>query len=222
MPRIRGTSRLTARMPAAKVRIADILGGRFEEVSVGPVRYFRLPSGKSVAAVRVMGVVVDAYVSDDMGHVRLVIEDGTGSISVRAWDQDVELLMDPTSGMPYSRGTVLDVIGRVREWRAEKYLVPQLVVKVENPNWILVRALEILRERLRAAAASSERVEIPERKVDVKKVVLELLRRRGPLREEQITSEFPNPSVDAVLRALDELLEEGLIYLDEQGRYVAV
>jgi len=209
-------------MPAAKVRIADILGGQFEEVSVGPVRYFRLPSGKSVASVRVMGVVVDTYVSDDMGHVRLVIEDGTGSISVRAWDQDVELLIDPASGLPYSRGTVLDVIGRVREWRAEKYLVPQLVVKVEDPNWILVRALEIMRERLRAAAASSEGAARVEEEEDIKTRVLNLLKNKGALREEQIIVEFPDSLGDAVLRSLDELLEEGLIYLDEQGRYVAV
>ena len=198
------------------------MGGQFEEVSVGPVRYFRLPSGKSVASVRVMGVVVDTYVSDDMGHVRLVIEDGTGSISVRAWDQDVELLIDPASGLPYSRGTVLDVIGRVREWRAEKYLVPQLVVKVEDPNWILVRALEIMRERLRAAAASSEGAARVEEEEDIKTRVLNLLKNKGALREEQIIVEFPDSLGDAVLRSLDELLEEGLIYLDEQGRYVAV
>ena len=191
-------------------------------MSVGPVRYFRLPSGKSVASVRVMGVVVDTYVSDDMGHVRLVIEDGTGSISVRAWDQDVELLIDPASGLPYSRGTVLDVIGRVREWRAEKYLVPQLVVKVEDPNWILVRALEIMRERLRAAAASSEGAARVEEEEDIKTRVLNLLKNKGALREEQIIVEFPDSLGDAVLRSLDELLEEGLIYLDEQGRYVAV
>ncbi len=215
------SSGLPARMPAAKVWIREILEGQFEDVSVGAIRYFRLPSGGSVVSVRIMGVVVDSYMSSDAGHVRLVLEDGTGSISVRAWDQDVELLVDPETGSPYSRGTILDVVGRVREWRGERYVVPQLTVRVEDPNWILVRTLEILRERMRITAAASAPEEVPEhRPVGVREAILKLLRERGPLREEQIAAEFPESQGEAVLRALDRLMEEGLIYLDEEGRYV--
>ena len=215
------SSGLPARMPAAKVWIREILEGRFEDVSVGTVRYFRLPTGGSVVSVRVMGVVVDSYMSSDAGHARVVLEDGTGSISVRAWDQDVEMLVDPETGSPYPRGTVLDVVGRVREWRGERYVVPQLTVRVEDPNWILVRTLEILRERMRIAAAASVGEEVPEGEPsDVREAILKLLHEEGPLSEEQIVAEFSDSQRGAVLRALDRLMEEGLIYLDERGRYV--
>ncbi len=207
-------------MPAAKVWIREILEGRFEDVSVGTVRYFRLPAGGSVVSVRVMGVVVDSYMSTDAGHARVVLEDGTGSISIRAWDQDVEMLVDPETGSPYSRGTVLDVVGRVREWKGERYVVPQLTVRVEDPNWILVRALEILRERMRIAAASAGEEGAEGEHPDVREAILKLLGGRGPLSEEQIVAEFSGSQRGAVLRALDRLMEEGLIYLDERGRYV--
>jgi len=209
-------------MPAAKVWIREILEGQFEDVSVGAVRYFRLPSGGSVVSVRIMGVVVDSYMSSDAGHVRVVLQDGTGSISVRAWDQDVELLADPETGSPFPRGTILDVIGRVREWRGERYVVPQLTVRVQDPNWVLVRTLEILRERLRAAAAAAAGAseEGAADQIELFEEILRLLKRGGPLTAEQIADEFPEGRREVVSRALDRMLEEGLIYLDEEGRYV--
>ncbi|HDI86594.1 MAG TPA: hypothetical protein ENF83_04230 [Candidatus Korarchaeota archaeon] len=109
----------------------------------------------------------------------------------------------------------------MREWRGERYVVPQLTVRVEDPNWILVRTLEILRERMRIAAAASVGEEVPEGEPsDVREAILKLLHEEGPLSEEQIVAEFSDSQRGAVLRALDRLMEEGLIYLDERGRYV--
>ncbi|MEM3929513.1 MAG: hypothetical protein QXX48_04475 [Candidatus Korarchaeum sp.] len=50
---------MSYREAAQKVRIAELLSGDFEEVSVEGVRYFRLPWG-SVLKVRVMGLVVES------------------------------------------------------------------------------------------------------------------------------------------------------------------
>ncbi len=196
--------------PAVKVLIGDILGGEFEELTAGGYRYFRLASGRSVAKVRIMGVVIDGYLAEDGGHARLSVDDGTGPISLRAWEEGVQLLVDGDTRSPLPRGTVVDVVGKPREWRGEKYVQPMIVIRVEDPNVILLRELEILRSWFRRAAA------LPGGGVEDR--ILSLLREEGPMREEEILARMGGDP-DDVLTALNEMLSEGLIYVDEEGRY---
>lgn len=143
----------TSYSAATKARIEDILEGDFEEVSLGPVSFFKLRSkfgiAQTVTNIRVLGVVSHAFVNDDRTYARLAMEDGTGSITVRTWEENLSLLVDPSSGELYPPGSIVDVVGRVRAYRGEKYVYPNLVIQVKDPNWIIVRNLEILRSSLK-------------------------------------------------------------------------
>jgi len=144
--------------PAVRVRIADILNGEFEEATLDATRFLRLPPllgiSSSVSRVRILGVVTYTMISDDRRYGKVVVEDGTGGISLRVWEEDVDLIIDPKTGDPYEAGTILDVIARVRAYKGEKYLYPVLIVRLDDPNWLIVDNLELLRRRLKLIITS--------------------------------------------------------------------
>ncbi|MCD6244450.1 MAG: hypothetical protein J7J65_04375 [Candidatus Korarchaeota archaeon] len=199
--------------PAYKVRIKEIYEGEFEEISVNHVRYFRFPWG-SVSKARVMGIVISSWISDDGSFARLEIHDGTGSIQLKAWEEDVSRLFDPETGYLFEIGTILDVIGRIRSWRDTVYLYPMIVEKVSDPNLILLRELEILRRMLRFRFPPSAKKE----DYPIDKTIIKLLKEVGPLSPEEI-SDLLGWELNDVLDKLDGLRELGLIY-KEGSKYV--
>jgi RPA family protein len=139
--------------PAVRVRIEDVLKGEFEETTLDAARFLRLPQilgvSSLVSRVRVLGIVTYSMISDDRRYGKIIVEDGTGAISMRVWEEDVDLIIDPDTGDPYEVGTILDVIARVRAYKEEKYLYPTLIVKLDDPNWLIVNNLELMRRRLK-------------------------------------------------------------------------
>ncbi len=85
-----------------------------------------------------MGTVIDKFVREDQSYAVLRIDDGSETISLRAWREGVPELDR------FNMGDLIDALGRVREFGGEIYLAPELVLKVEDPNWELVRELEII------------------------------------------------------------------------------
>lgn len=80
-----------------------------------------LPDGREVARANVLGTVVNT----DEG---VVIDDGTGSILVRSFDGEFSAAI----------GAFVRVIGRVREFMGEKYLLGE-IVKATDPKWFEVK-----------------------------------------------------------------------------------
>ncbi|MEM4582186.1 MAG: OB-fold nucleic acid binding domain-containing protein, partial [Candidatus Korarchaeum sp.] len=188
---------MSYREAAQKVRIAELLSGDFEEVSVEGIRYFRLPWG-SVLKVRVMGLVVESSLREDGTFATLDLHDGTASIQVKAWDEDVSLLIDPDTGKLYDQGTVLDVIARVRSWKDSIYLSPVLIIKVRDPNAILLRELEILRRELRI------RVKPKKDEENLMRDLIRILKDLGPLSADEVADLLKEDHLK-LKRKLDEM-----------------
>lgn len=133
---------------AHKLKIEDLVLGRYvrppESTEPGHVL---TPWGDQVFRARILGTVVEKFLREDHGYAVLRLDDGTETITVRAWGDRVPELVG------FNPGDLVDVLGRVREFGGEVYLVPDLIIRVEDPNWELVRELEILRSRKQALAA---------------------------------------------------------------------
>jgi len=108
--------------------------------------YLLTPWGEQVTRVRVMGTVVEKFIREDQNYATLRIDDGSETISLRAWQEGVKELDK------FNVGDIIDVIGRVREFNGEIYLTPELLIRVDDPNWELVRELEIITARREAMA----------------------------------------------------------------------
>lgn len=94
-----------------------------------------------------MGTVVDKFIREDQNYATLRIDDGSETVSLRAWQETAKELDR------FNLGEIIDIVGRVREFNGEIYLIPELLLCVENPNWELVRELEIIAMRREAIAA---------------------------------------------------------------------
>ncbi len=197
--------------PAYKVRISEILEGEFENISVDHVRYFRFRWGSAIK-VRVLGIVTSSWIHENRSFARLDLFDGTGTIQLRAWEDGVEKLIDRDTGELYSRGTILDVIAKIRSWKDEPYLAPIIVLKVKDPNLILLRELEIIRRNLRFSSL----IPVHEEK-DLSEELLKLLREVDGLSQDEI-ADLLGEEYKKVAEALSKLRELGLIY-EKDGRY---
>ena len=131
------------RLVARKVKIEDITNGSYVRGVEGEPSRVVTPWGEELTSARVMATVVEKFLREDQGYCVVSIDDGTGIVRLKAWREGVPVLAD------LKVGDLVDVLGRVREYGGEVYLVPDVVIKVRDPNWELVRELEILRARRR-------------------------------------------------------------------------
>ncbi|MEM2192302.1 MAG: OB-fold nucleic acid binding domain-containing protein, partial [Candidatus Hadarchaeales archaeon] len=132
------------RTAAYKLKIEDLNNGKFVASPEGAQSsYLVTPWGEEIIRARVLGTVVEKYVKEDSSYAAVRIDDGTGTIRVKAWKMAVNL-------KNLNIGDVVDVIGRVGASEGEVYLSLELLSKVNDPNWELVRDLEIIRERRKA------------------------------------------------------------------------
>lgn len=130
---------------ARKVKVEELLQGEYVS-SEEEAPHLITPWGEKVSRARVMGTVVDKWVREDGGYCTVHLDDGTGVISLRGWGESVKELDE------LKVGDLVDVIGGVREYLGERYLRPYLLLKVKDPNWEVVRELEILLARRKALA----------------------------------------------------------------------
>ncbi|MHA1300141.1 MAG: OB-fold nucleic acid binding domain-containing protein [Candidatus Helarchaeota archaeon] len=135
------------RETAYKISISDIINGNF--IRIDNKSYVVTPFGLNINRARIFGVVVysQIYKQDqneenidiarkDYGF--LVLDDGTETIRVKVWGDDI----DKYKLQSIEIGDNLDIIGRVREYKDEIFIMPEIILKIDDPNWELVRELE--------------------------------------------------------------------------------
>lgn len=227
-----------ARGTATKLRARDLVDGEFVRGAsrMEPNRLITILK-EDVSRVRVLGTVVSRYVSEDRKYGSITLDDATETIAVRTFREELELLER------IKPGDIVDVIGKVKEYEGERYVSPESIWQIRDPNWELVRKLELLlkEKRLRekvgqveappssalpSQAAEAPTVEAAEGKEerDPKEMVLELVERLGEkdgikyitLLEESGLAEEKLEGV------LNELMGEGEIYEPKIGRFKRV
>lgn len=95
--------------------------------------------GNNVYRVSVIGNVVDKYVSNQKPYSNVTIDDGTGTIRLKAFADNAQTLM------PFEIGDTVKTIGIIRLYNEELYIVPEIVVRVDI-KWLLARKLELIRD----------------------------------------------------------------------------
>ncbi len=138
---------MSERNIAYKVAVEDITTGRYSKSdSRWEPGYVLTPMGEKVSRARIMGVAVSRFVSEDRRYASITLDDGSDTILVKAFRDDVELLMD------VKPGDIVDVVGKVKEYGGERYINVESVWRVDDPNWELVRRLELLIKQKEAGA----------------------------------------------------------------------
>jgi len=192
--------------PAAyKLKIEDLVRGQYiRSIEGTEPSHLLTPWGQRVTRARVMGTVVDKFVREDQSYATLRLDDGSETISLRAWREGVPELNR------FNVGSTVDIIGRVREFEGEVYLVPELIIQVNDPNWELVRELEIIEARREALTRGVRPKGMPTVKLEPAQLKIELpqptpITESTSEEEEPPLPEVPDEIKKRVVLALEKL-----------------
>ncbi len=124
------------RMTAAKARISDIVNSKFIKGEGMNPSFVVTAAGRRLSRVRVLATVVDKFVSDSFSTMTL----DDSSETMKAWAFKSSLLDD------LKKGDIVDVVAKLKQYKEETYLLPEVVTVVTDPNIELLRELELAQE----------------------------------------------------------------------------
>ena len=202
------------RQIAYKVKINDILKGEYvKEEGEWVPNYIKIEN-KKVSRINLMAVVVSKQNLENTNHQSLLIDDGSGKISVRSFEEQ-------NNFNNIDVGDFAMVIGRPREYFNEKYIVSEILKKIENPLWVEVRKLELGKKEIKEESKSeviNKEEEIEEQTDDINKKIFKLIKEidigEGADTQEVITKSNINKAEDIITN----LLEHGEVFEIKPGK----
>lgn len=125
------------RQTAKKVRVREIMNGSFVKKEGLEPSFVKIESGEEISRARILGTVVSKFVAEDGNYASVTIDDGTDTIRLKVFKTT-----KPLDAL--ESGDMVDVVGKVREYEGETYIIPEVARKIENPNFELLRRLELI------------------------------------------------------------------------------
>ena len=180
--------------------------------------FVKTPLGEEVSRARILGTVVSKFVTEDGNYASVTIDDGSDTIRLKVFKTT-----KPLDSLEV--GDVVDVIGKVREYEGEIYIIPEVVRKIEDPNFELLRRAElVVKERqLKAGGREEKKSETSgnpaeEDKNILKNEILKIIESspEGITHSELI--EKAKAKETEIEEIVDTLLNEGICYEPSPGR----
>jgi len=201
------------RHTAYRFWIKDIVSG--EQRFTSDSRFFFIHN-KEVLRVNIVASVINRYENPEKRYVALTLDDGSGQIRLKAWDEDVSVIGD------VSIGDIINVVGTLYESNGEIFVRPEIVKKTSS-EWAIVRKIELTKLYGKPAeevvTITEEHIEEPViPSVHARETILALIEQaseEGIEIEELIkSSKLKEREAEA---AITELLAEGEIFKPRQG-----
>lgn len=223
------------RQTALKLKIADLNRG---EVISNEKQNFVEIDGKQVGRVNVIANVIDKFVSEgEKKYSALTIDDASSQIRIKAFGEDIDKMRD------IEIGDTIMVIGALRFFNNEIYILPEIIKKIE-PEWLMVRKLEIDKslgpvqsenrisgqltnipmaedqKRIVNSVAFNKPLDVKEEKIEVsaKERIFEMLKQNDEGVDIDKIIMSVNLPVDEINRIVSEMLENAEIYEPKPGR----
>ncbi len=119
-----------------KVRIKQITTGQYTTQEGFNPNYVLTKNGIRLSRVRVLATVVDKFVAESGKFASITLDDGTDTIRAKIFNA----LSLPES---VNTGNIVYVIGRVKEYQGEIYIMPEVITQCENTNMEMLFELEM-------------------------------------------------------------------------------
>ncbi|MHA1587489.1 MAG: hypothetical protein ACTSV9_01815 [Candidatus Thorarchaeota archaeon] len=119
------------RMTAVRASVADIIRGTYSEEDG---HHVVSPQGVELRRVVLVGFIINQYVSQG-SFASITIDDGTETIRAKAWGETQSLEQVETN-------TLAMIVGKIREYEGEVYIVPEIVRSLDDANYITLHQLE--------------------------------------------------------------------------------
>lgn len=121
---------MAERLTAKKCAVKELLEGAYVAKEGTAPNHVLTPRGE-VSRANVIAAVIDRP-----GKTAILLDDGSGQIEARAFD-DEKLFEN------ILLGDVLLVVGRPREYQGRRYLVAEIAKRLGTPKWLELRHAEL-------------------------------------------------------------------------------
>ena len=170
-----------------------------------------------------MAVVLSKSEQTDTNYYSFVLDDGTGKISVRSFEKK-----DIIENLEI--GDIVLLIGRLREFGQERYIIPEIIKKIENKDWVEVRKLElkkqgVVKKDYRGVIKKKERKEDIEPVVkgeviieSSSQVIYGLIKKLDDGNGVEVDNVIKNSELDNTDEIISNLLQEGEIFELKPGK----
>ena len=134
------------RQVACITTIAKLLTGKYVKEEGWKPNYILTDGNLKISRVNLLGIVVNTREAES-SFQSIMLDDTTAMINVREFE-DTNILNN------LNPGDKIMVIGRPREFNNNKYIIPEIVKKIDNDKWFELRKLHIKLEELRNRPAT--------------------------------------------------------------------
>jgi len=124
------------RQTAKKVKITWLVNGEFVKKGGMEPSFVRTKTGEEVSRARILATIVSKFIAEDGNYASVTLDDGTDTLRAKVFSTT-----KPVD--KFEIGDVVDVIGKVREYNSEIYMIPEVMRKIEDMNYELLRRLEL-------------------------------------------------------------------------------
>lgn len=209
---------MVKRKTAYKIEIAEIIKGNYTEDGL------ILLNGQKIIRARILGTIVAKFFSDERTYGFVVLDDGTETIRIKAYKEQVELFEN------FKIGDIIEVFGRIKEWEDEIYVLPDYAVLIDDPNWEVLRKFELAQDKRKHPDIINSKTEIAKDTNESLEVIEDVIQSpRQKIREliekmdggeGALVSELKKQHGDetAVEKILTELMNEGEIFEPRPGK----
>lgn len=208
----------TQRATAYKLAISDLLKNQYVQAQAeGEVDYVEVGS-LHVARTRILATVVKKMIFDNKKTGFIIIDDGTESIRARVFENNLHLISE------LAIGDLIDLVGRVKKYNEEVYLIPEIVQKA-SPDLFVLRKIEtgkkIEAEPKKEEKTEEKAAEAPKEKGFTKESMYELIKKmdKGTGADfKEIMSESKLEKTEC-LTLIRELMADGTCFEPRAGKY---
>ena len=116
----------TLRQTSKVTRISDIVNGTFVRKEGMEPSYVLTNLGEKISRTKIFGTIVDKFMSEDGNYSSVTVDDDTDAIRVKAFKEDADFFEK------FNVGNNVLLIGKVREYNGENYIIPEIMRKVGN------------------------------------------------------------------------------------------
>lgn len=195
---------------AYKLRVGELLAGK--PIMVEDRFSFLELGDKKINRVNIIGNIVDKYESSgESKYIFFTLDDGSGQIKLKIFGDDSEKFKN------FNQGETVVVIGVLRHWNNETYMQPE-IMKVQDPRYLLVRKLELEKERSQSVGSQPlEKTQV----VALRDKILDKIKASeedGGIEVDKLIIELRESSPEMINQEIKKLIEDGIVFEPRPGK----
>ena len=168
-------------------------------------------NGMNISRVNIVATLI--YKSEDLNYDSAIIDDGGGRILVRGFEKS-----NIFSNVDV--GDVVLVVGKIRDFNNERYIIPEILKKVEDAGWMNVRKLELRKSSVVIEDTTKDKNGglIEDIKLDNHAEVYDLIKKLDEGDGVPIDDAIKNSKICDAEEIISRLLEKGDIFEVKPGK----